>query len=490
MKLRWHNYRYFPYERDLALREVEALLSPLEIMEEPDGLRLVGDINSDAARRLVYFAETHSQVGRAETTQALMEQSVRGSTKRQATRYSVHGLHEYKGKFNPQVVKALLNIFGFAPGQRLLDPFCGSGTTLVECSQLGIHGLGTDLNPLAVLVSNAKLLALQTPAEELSLALAAVRAQFEEREYGAELLDARGVYLLKWFEPEILNVLERLRMAIKAGSGALAPVFLVIASNMLRDYSLQEPSDLRIRRRTTPLPSSPFETEFFQAAEGFVSRLAKSQAVLEEKASPSKAVLGDVGSLDNSLFDGALTSPPYAMALPYIDTQRLSLVWTGLAAPDQIASLDAQLTGSRELKVSSRRGLRDDLLVNFDQLPANQFALCQLLESRLGEGDGFRRQVVPILLYRYFRDMMASFKAVRMRLKPGAPYALIVGHNHTTIGGIREDIDTPKHLADLAKSVGWKIEELVPLQTYKRFGLHSTNAVNAETLMMLRNQDA
>jgi hypothetical protein len=67
--------------------------------------------------------------------------------------------------------------------------------------------------------------------------------------------------------------------------------------------------------------------------------------------------------------------------------------------------------------------------------------------------------------------MRDAFRAIGALMKPGAPFALIVGHNH------RRDIDTPSHLKGLAVSVGWKIEEAVELQTYQRYGLHSANAV-------------
>jgi hypothetical protein len=117
-----------------------------------------------------------------------------------------------------------------------------------------------------------------------------------------------------------------------------------------------------------------------------------------------------------------------------------------------------------------------------------QHDYCLQLEASLAPTDGFRRIAVPSLLYRYFATMRDSFEAVAARLKPNAPYGLIVGHNHTVLGGVRHDIDTPLHLADLAKSVGWKLEELVTLQTYRRYGYHQGNAVNAETLIMLRNR--
>lgn len=82
--------------------------------------------------------------------------------------------------------------------------------------------------------------------------------------------------------------------------------------------------------------------------------------------------------------------------------------------------------------------------------------------------------------------MRASFRTVLSDMKPGGAYMLVVGHNHTVLGGKRLDIDTPIHLASLAQSVGWQVEELIPLQTYQRWGYHAGNAVAAETLIILR----
>ena len=82
--------------------------------------------------------------------------------------------------------------------------------------------------------------------------------------------------------------------------------------------------------------------------------------------------------------------------------------------------------------------------------------------------------------------MHDSFRAIRSLLKPGAPFALIVRHNHTVLGGVRYDINTAGYLAALAKHVGWTVEELMPLQTYQRYGYHVSNAVAAESLLILK----
>lgn len=77
----------------------------------------------------------------------------------------VHRIHPYKGKFIPQLVEYFVDPHTdkfktqsyFRPGDVILDPFCGSGTTLVQCNELGIHALGVDISEFNALVSNCKL---------------------------------------------------------------------------------------------------------------------------------------------------------------------------------------------------------------------------------------------------------------------------------------------------------------------------------------------
>ena len=78
------------------------------------------------------------------------------------TRYGPHGLHPYPAKFIPQVPRHLLR--SLYPGEDtfILDPFCGSGTTLVEAALAGCPSIGVDLNPLACLIAKVKTTRLET----------------------------------------------------------------------------------------------------------------------------------------------------------------------------------------------------------------------------------------------------------------------------------------------------------------------------------------
>src|SRR6186997_1738509 len=67
----------------------------------------------------------------------------------------VHRLHPYLGKYIPQLVEIFLKKY-FSPGQTVLDPFAGSGTTLVQANELGINAIGYDISAFNIILMNAK----------------------------------------------------------------------------------------------------------------------------------------------------------------------------------------------------------------------------------------------------------------------------------------------------------------------------------------------
>ncbi|MFY9822402.1 MAG: DNA methyltransferase [Thermoanaerobaculia bacterium] len=494
LSLYWPRYRLFPYERLLAIEEASSLLSSDRIVQGPT--RVVVDTTRPAAAcHLTYFSAFQTpQKPLQPTIQHLIESETSGGARRQSTRYSVHGLHEYKGKFNPQVARALLNSAALPKNAQVLDPFCGSGTTLVECAHSGFRAVGTDINPLAAMIANAKSQALACDPGHLVLeAEAALRtARRSHQSFFAS--GSRGEYLLRWFDAEMLRRLEVLRSQITARDPSVSSILLVIASNLLREFSLQEPEDLRIRRRTSP-PSErdPYEV-FLDETHALAANLQVVQRHLPLSGDAMRAYHGDVRSVPavelskntNRKFDAAITSPPYAMALPYIDTQRLSLVWLGLVEPGVLPSLQSKLIGSREFNGTPRSTWMKKLFVNSEKLPERHAVLCRQVLRRVGPHDGFRRQAVPSLLYRYLVGMRDSFLAIRSLLRSGAPFFLIVGHNHTVLAGQRLDIDTPDLLSELGTSVGFETVRREGLQTYQRYGLHQKNAISREELLTLR----
>lgn len=490
VNLYWHNYKFFPYEKELAIREIKQLLVPDEIRELKSSLEVSIKSGFKDIDKLVFFS--HAQVDNTiiETIQHKFERSI-NNNKRQNTRYSVHGLHEYKGKFNPQVVRSLFNIFGIKEGDSILDPFCGSGTTLIEAAHAGVSANGTDINPLASLIANTKIRALNVRSTDLENSFNELIKSYQKelKAFKINKEDVRINYLADWFPEEVLIQLEFLYLKTECLSPEIQSIVRIIVSNLLRDYSLQEPKDLRIRRRKTPLPKIPFLEALASEVRSFLSNLRGFQLKFGLIDSSNQAWNQDIRKSHENLklYDFALTSPPYATALPYIDTQRLSLVWLNLITPKEIRELESRLIGSREFQMKSEQDAWIKLfkMNNFD-LPPEVFQLSKNLHGKLTDNDGFRKRALPSLLYRYFYDMKMAFQNVYDHLKPNGHFALIVGHNHTMIGGKRTDINTPELLSFVGTQLGFKLHELTALDAYQRYGLNASNAVQKESLIVFR----
>ncbi|WP_153015857.1 DNA methyltransferase [Methanofollis ethanolicus] len=499
INLDWHKYHYLPYEKKFALREVAALpsLSSIVLNDDHVTVGLTNPTEKDL-KQLVYF-KTYDAPGlyKGETYQSTLERGIKRNEngKKQSTRYSVHGLHEYKGKFNPQVVRGILNWFNLPEKAQIIDPFCGSGTTLVEASFAGYQAYGWDLNPFAVYLTNTKLLALKSQPEYLEKIAEKIIKGSQNSINNLQIEDERAIYLKKWFPLDVLNQIEKLRLTIDCTAGEYSPIFKVVLSDLLRDYSFQEPSDLRIRRRTTtPFPTTPILSAYKKSLYLFIEDLKQTFSVFPELNPVAKAFVADGRSIESIKgkspvklnADFAITSPPYATALPYIDTQRLSLVWLDLIHPKEILSTEKSLIGSRDISKGEQDILKNEIKCNTMNLPPSALDICSHLQQSLAKTDGFRRQAVPSLLYRYFVDMKCSFANVLNLMKPNSYYTLIVGTNRTVLGGEKETINTPELLVDIAISTGWHQVEQIKMDTYKRYGLHATNAVQDEVLLVLK----
>src|SRR6185369_366437 len=118
----WMPYKMFPYERRLGIMELESLGvgEPVDQGEFVSGVGPAG-----IAERLTYFDSVAVEEGEQATEQALVEREhleMRDGPLRQPTRYGLHGLHEYKAKLNPQIVRALCNVID-PEAEVLVDPF-------------------------------------------------------------------------------------------------------------------------------------------------------------------------------------------------------------------------------------------------------------------------------------------------------------------------------------------------------------------------------
>src|SRR5207248_3747042 len=125
--------------------------------------------------------------------------------------------------------------------------------------------------------------------------------------------------------------------------------------------------------------------------------------------------------------DVIITSPPYATALPYLDTDRLSLCFLGLLPRVQHRERDQAMIGNREITDRTRRDYWGAFKSTGNGLPRSVKKLISEIQTLNQSRDvGFRRRNLPSLLYKYFHDMRQVFVGMREILKPGASAFVVV----------------------------------------------------------------
>jgi adenine-specific DNA methylase len=269
------------------------------------------------------------------------------------TRYLTHSIHRYSGKFIPQIARQAIELIS-NPGDIVLDSYCGSGTTLLEAALSGRSAIGTDLNPLAVLISRVK----TTPvsAEELAhlvrdaervAASISEDGQFALYEAEAEDLSGRleDPWFQKWFgRPRLLELLAFDKMAREQRDQRLRDVALLALSDVLRRASFANSSYPNVMfDKRKPVPAS--------IVRFYVKRLTEICAAVGQLGSAVPAgtsiqvIQGDARSvpIPGESVHAIVTHPPYIGSIPYAEYGTLSINWLGYSSKN----LDAALTGGR-----------------------------------------------------------------------------------------------------------------------------------------------
>lgn len=420
---------------------------------------------------------------------------------RRNLRYGSHGIHEYRGKFFPQLVRSLLNISDLVPNSIVLDPMCGSGTTLVEASLLGYNTIGIDLNPLSVLISQAKTAILTLSVAEFSQAFTAWRKKLESKEAPCESWKSRlpakdKEYLANWFTADTFTQLNLLMSKIsQVDHYQCKLLFTVALSNIIRKISFQNDDDLRVRKQINEKKwdvLSEFKIEVTRSWNSIHSLLQETEDLTLGEVT---TILGDGRKADHLLknylgkVDCIITSPPYATALPYLDTDRLSLYFLHLLSRKDHRSHDFLMIGNREITDTLRKEYWSYYVSNKNTLPTQITDLIDLIDSlNLNSNVGFRRKNLSALLAKYFFDMKAVLEKMFILLKHGAPAYIVVGNNHTIAGGQRIDIRTNELIALLGNAVGFQCIDNISMEMLPSRDIFKKNASNAESIIFLRKE--
>lgn len=401
----------------------------------------------------------------------------------------VHGWYRTVLGYPDRLVSELIEEFGIVPGDMVLDPFCGSGTTLVECKKRGIDSVGIDASPSSCFASRAKINWRVSPKRfrELATQAEATAMRLLQRRTRIDLdptyryLEDSGMLKRKWISGKPLRKAIALKRAIE-GLGTSGSY-----RNLLKLALISEVVHGSSNVRFGPelyLGAIKTDAKLF---EGFRARASAIAADLEKVASlpaghalarrgDSRVVATFAGALRKSSVAAVISSPPYPAEHDYTRNARLELAFL-----EAVPNRDALRAIKKAMVRSHTKGIyagdSEASLVKSNRQIDN---LARKLERKVkSKTHGFAR-LYPTVLREYFGGMKRHLDSVKPFLARGALCAYVVGDQSSYL---RVRIPTAKILAQLASDAGF---EVLGVRRWRRRWSTTTSSPIDENILVLR----
>jgi DNA modification methylase len=360
----------------------------------------------------------------------------------------VHRWWPYVQGYSAEFVRRVVDAAGLPHGAAVLDPFAGSGTTLVEARRSGATALGTELLAPAVLAARVKT-RFEVEPEALRAAAERTAARARRGRPGA-LPFLRET--LQQFEPEALSDLLCLRDALPNGGTALGDaVRLAFGRVLIPSSRLHRSPCLGYDRRRHRVHPDPYDL-FLSAVEEMSEDLEALQAERASWGPASEVRVGDARQVawPRGSVDLAVTSPPYVNGLDYVMNYKLDLAWLGYA------NSYADLATLRSAEVACDNLPRSEtsayLAVSNTPDPWLEEILPRIRENVRRKGS-YRRGDVHAVVHRYFADLVPVMVRVREALRHGGKFVLVVGDSLLAGTYVPGDLIT----ARIGASVGFRL---------------------------------
>lgn len=367
--------------------------------------------------------------------------------------YATHGIHRYPAKFIPQIPRYCLDSYSEV-GDVILDPFMGSGTTLLESYIAGRDSYGIDIHPLARLIAKVKITPLD-PEKISALAeslLEKIRIdEADNRRWIPEIPNRDH-----WFRPQVLDQLATIKKSIWGMTcGDDQDFFKICFSSIIRKVSNSDDDSL-IPEVTSFQKKLDAQGKTSYDAIGRFKNVVKNKLIdaadlwrLSEdvarkyRHTPKARIIGrdarDIELPDNEI-DLAITSPPYASAVHYVSVHKLEMFWLDMIT--STSELDSRVVGTA-------RAYRSEY---GDWEPSTSIEELRVILAELMTKD----KKSSFIAFRYFDEMRKSIAEVNRVLKKNARYCLVVGENTFC----KVSIPTYRILARIAVRCGFEIERV------------------------------
>jgi len=312
------------YELELALGEVEKLTKK-ELLERG---AYFWRIDGEKTNHFKMCAKAPVQVDK----RASMRRRTFFEANLFKTGYGTHGLFPYRGKFHPQMIKAIMNIIGLKEQDVVLDPMVGSGTTCIEASILGLDSIGREKSPFGCLMSEAKVFGLTAQIEKI-------------KSYHSEAKNIFNYFHSKKLKNSLIDFSQK-------GStfSVNSPFKDTSYENLFRLCYLDAMGYSRRRKNKKVEELFPVVLErYVQAIENF-AQMREELGLRIGKADIKQGDACNLEDINDNTVDGIITSPPYSFSIDYLKNDKPQLEYMGI----DVENLRKDMIGLRGEKIEER----------------------------------------------------------------------------------------------------------------------------------------
>jgi DNA modification methylase len=398
----------------------------------------------------------------------------------------IHDWYRFVLSFPPHLVRHYIQRFALNSNHKVLDPFCGTGTALVECKKLGLPSVGIEAHPMLHFASCVKVDWSPKPDELVKHAHQVAEAASSSLESYSTLKSYRTL------PPETFKFL------LKDSISPLPlhkSLFLLDAIHTYRDHRFYDHERLALAKALVySIGNLHFGPEVGIGAIkddapviacwlSEIEQIARDLSIFQKRAvAPTMVYHADsrqiLDVLDPQSIDAVITSPPYPNEKDYTRTTRLETVLLGFVRNKaELQTLKQMLLRSNTRNVY--KGDKDDQFVA-DHPEIQKIA--EAIEHRrieLGKTSGFERLYARVTRL-YFGGMAKHLAELRRVLRPGAYLAYVVGDQASYL---RVMIRTGQLLADIVQSLGYK---LVSIDLFRTRLATATKEQLREEVVVLR----
>lgn len=389
------------------------------------------------------------------------------------TKFSTHTIHSYPAQLIPQIPYHFLReTEQNSEESTVLDPFCGTGTVMVEAMHNGWHSIGVEINPIAALIAKVKTTPISP--EKLEKHLRLVHQLRKKTKITKNNLPSFE-NLHYWFNEDVIQELAKIKECLESiRNQDILNFYTATFSSIVKDVSR---ADSRIY--VPVLPKRGYKKKklnpwmlFKRRAKENICRMQEFIGLIKKPTPICRVFPEDFRTFitDHANIDLIITSPPYINAQKYVRSTRLEAYWLGYTKNQQL-DIDRKTIGTERITKEYYSKISSTGLDDLDSLIAKIF-----------DSDPIRAAIVS----KYFNDMIRVIRKMYSILNNGGKCIIVLGNN--TVKGYK--VQTSKYVAKICQQQGFSLEKVMVDKILSRALMTKRNTtadlINYEWVLVMR----